>query len=181
MDSLNINKCPQLMLGCRWYAPSLTRSVNTQLALCEARGEALWWYWSAVGCDGRATCKWNRLTTLLLGDCWECVVLHWGSLGKACCSVKPDEAGEWVGPAGLAEARWSGRVSCSCRWLHCDFQSVPHEHTDCTVGNVRANRSEASSWLWRPLCMLFRPLLSWGEIPYVLLSGMPRTGRMSTH
>jgi hypothetical protein len=27
---------PQLILGCRWYAPLLTRSVNTQLALCGA-------------------------------------------------------------------------------------------------------------------------------------------------
>jgi hypothetical protein len=26
---------PQLILGCRWYALLLTRSVNTQLALCE--------------------------------------------------------------------------------------------------------------------------------------------------
>jgi hypothetical protein len=25
---------PQLILGCGWYAPLLTRSVNTQLALC---------------------------------------------------------------------------------------------------------------------------------------------------
>jgi hypothetical protein len=28
----------QLMFGCRWYALLLTRSVNTQLALCGALG-----------------------------------------------------------------------------------------------------------------------------------------------
>jgi hypothetical protein len=27
---------PQLVLGCRWYALLLTRTVNTQLALCGA-------------------------------------------------------------------------------------------------------------------------------------------------
>jgi hypothetical protein len=32
---------PQLMLGCGWYAPLLTRSVNTRLGLCGARGGAL--------------------------------------------------------------------------------------------------------------------------------------------
>jgi hypothetical protein len=28
------------------------------------------------------------------------VALHWGSIDGACCSVKLDEAGEWVDPAG---------------------------------------------------------------------------------
>jgi hypothetical protein len=27
---------PQFMLGCGWYAPLLTRSVNTRLGLCGA-------------------------------------------------------------------------------------------------------------------------------------------------
>jgi hypothetical protein len=30
-----------LMFGCRWYALLSTRTVNTQLALCEASGGAL--------------------------------------------------------------------------------------------------------------------------------------------
>jgi hypothetical protein len=32
---------PQLILGCRWYAPLLTRSVNTRLALAELEVELL--------------------------------------------------------------------------------------------------------------------------------------------
>jgi hypothetical protein len=32
---------PQLILGCRWYALLLARSVNTQLALCGAGSGAL--------------------------------------------------------------------------------------------------------------------------------------------
>jgi hypothetical protein len=86
---------PTIKVHCRWYALLLTRSVNTQLALCEAWGGALWCYWSAVGCDGPATCSWSRLTALLLGDCWE-----W-----ACSSLRL----AWGGVL-FSEARWSQRV-----------------------------------------------------------------------
>jgi hypothetical protein len=37
-------------------------------------------YWSAVDCDGRATCSWSRLTALLLERLLGVLVLHWGSL-----------------------------------------------------------------------------------------------------
>jgi hypothetical protein len=53
----------QLILCCRWCALLLTRSVNTQLALCGAGSGAL----DVTGCGGRATCSWSRLTALLLG------------------------------------------------------------------------------------------------------------------
>jgi hypothetical protein len=111
---------------CRWYTSLLTRSVNTQLALCGAWSWASWCYWSAVGCGGsgrlvvevgwrccvgRATCGRSRLTALRWhGDLWSksadgaaletvrSVALHWGSLDGACCSVEPDEAGGLIWP-----------------------------------------------------------------------------------
>jgi hypothetical protein len=52
-------------------------------------------YWSAVDCDGRATCSWSRLTALLLGDCWEC----------ACSSLR---LARWS--VLFSGARWSRRV-----------------------------------------------------------------------
>jgi hypothetical protein len=60
--------------------------------------QSSWCYWSAVDCDGRATVVevgWRRCC---LKDWWECC----SSLGLArgaCCSVKNDEAREWVDPA----------------------------------------------------------------------------------
>jgi hypothetical protein len=177
---------PQLILGCWWYAPLLTRSVNTQLALCEAWGGALDVTGRrlvamvgrlAVGVGWQRCCFETAGNVLFFTEDrlvrravqWspmkpesELVRLGW---------LKPDEAGEWAGPAGF---HLKSLPTCSSRWLHCDFQSVPHEHADCTAGNVRANRSEASSWLRRPLCVLLRPSVTWGEIPYVLLSGPPR-------
>jgi hypothetical protein len=86
---------PQLMFGCRWYALLFTCSVNTQFALREAP----WCYWSAVGCDGRATCSWSQLTALLLGDCWECAcsslrLVSWDMLSsEAQSSRRVDLAG----------------------------------------------------------------------------------------
>jgi hypothetical protein len=81
---------PHLILGCRWYALLLALFVNTQLALCGA----LWCYWLAVGCDGRATVVkvgWRRYC---LEDCWECC----SSLGLARWGVL------------FSEARWNQRV-----------------------------------------------------------------------
>jgi hypothetical protein len=114
-------------------------SVNTQLALCWAP----WCYWSAVDCDGRATCNWSGWRRCCLEDCWEC-----------CSSLRLARSG-----VRFSEARWSQRVSwsgwfplkssltSSCCWLNCDLQNVPREHAKCTPGNVRANQSEASCWL----------------------------------
>jgi hypothetical protein len=89
-----VGVAPQLMLGCGWYAPLLTHSVNTQLALYEVWDGAPWCYWSVVGCDRRATCSWSRLTALLLGDCCQC----------ACSSLRL----AWWGVL-FSEARWSRR------------------------------------------------------------------------
>jgi hypothetical protein len=83
---------PQSKFGCRWYALLLTRSVNTQLALCGAWGGALWCYWSAADCDGRATVAevgWRRCC---LEDCWECC----SSLRLARWGVQFSEARELI-------------------------------------------------------------------------------------
>jgi hypothetical protein len=140
-----------------WHA------LYTQLALCEARGEALWCYWSAVAGLLVVGVGWPRC-------CWECVALQWGSLGEACYSVKP---------------LWSRRVSssgwiplkssptCSCWWLRYGLQNVPRKHANCTAGMCVANRSWTSSWLRRLSRLFLRPL-SGGEIPYVLLNEPPR-------
>jgi hypothetical protein len=57
-------------------------------------------YWSAVDCDGRATVVevgWRRCC---LEDCWECCSSP--RLARCTyCSVRPDEAREWVDPAGF--------------------------------------------------------------------------------
>jgi hypothetical protein len=53
-------------------------------------------YWSAVGRDGRETVVvvgWRRCCLETAGSV---LAVHWGSLGEACCSVKPDEAGELI-------------------------------------------------------------------------------------
>jgi hypothetical protein len=72
----------------------LTRSVNTQVALCEACGEAL----DVTGrlfiaTAGRLVVEvgWRHCCLETAGSV---LALYWGSLGEACCSVKPDEAGE---------------------------------------------------------------------------------------
>jgi hypothetical protein len=114
-------------------------------------------YWSAVDCDGQATVVevgWRRCC---LENCWECAC---SSLGLARWGVLFNEA--W----------WSRRVSwsgwfplkslptCSCHWLHCDFQYVPREHVNCTAGNVGADLSESSSWLTSYCCGRF-PHIYW--------------------
>jgi hypothetical protein len=130
---------PTINIRCRWYALLLTRSVNTQLALCGAWSGAPWCYWSVVDCDDRATCSWSRLTALLVGRLLG-VLLFTGasSMGRAVewSPIKPEG---WSGWFTLKSS-----PTCHCRWLHCDLQNVPREHTNCTAGTVRANRSEAS-------------------------------------
>jgi hypothetical protein len=95
-------------------------------------------YWSAVGCDGWATCRWSQLTALLLGR------LLGLFLSTGARSMR--RAGQWS-----QRASWSGwlprksSLTCSYRWLHCDLQNVPHEHANCTAGTVHVNWSEAPS------------------------------------
>jgi hypothetical protein len=114
----------QLILGCRWYALLLTRSVNTQLALRGAWSGASECYWSAVGCGGsgrlvvevgwrrcggRATCR-SRLMALrgrLLG------VLLFTEARSIGCAV------QW---SPMKPESWSSRFppksssTCSYRW-----------------------------------------------------------------
>jgi hypothetical protein len=101
----------------------LTRSVNTQLALCGAWSEAPWCYWSVVDCDGWATCSWSRLTALLLG-----VLLFTGvrSMGRA-VQWSPMKTESWSGWFPLKSL-----PTCPCRWLHCDLQNVPREQANST-------------------------------------------------
>jgi hypothetical protein len=82
-----------------------------------------WCSWSAVDCDGRATCSWNRLTALLLERLLGVLLFTFG----------------WF--------PLKSSPTCSYRWLNCDLQNVPHEYAKCTAGTVRVNWSEASSWL----------------------------------
>jgi hypothetical protein len=152
----NVGVSPQLILGCRWYALLLARSVNTQLALCRAWGGALC-YWSAVGCDSRETFSWSRLTAMLL---WRLlgVLLFTGarSMRRAAVhwrSMKPES---WSGWFPLKSS-----PTCSYRWLHCYLQNV---HANCTAGKVCANWSESSSWL------------DWTELtPFISLTALRRT------
>jgi hypothetical protein len=74
-------------------------------------------------CDGRATCR-SRLTALRWpGDLGSksadgvaletagSVVLHWGSLDGACCSVEPDKAGGLIWPVPSKVV-----ADLPCRW-----------------------------------------------------------------
>jgi hypothetical protein len=90
----------QLMFDCRWYARLLTRTVDTPLALCEAWG-------GAVDVTGRLLIAMARRLIVevrrrrcCLETAGSVLALHWGSLGQACCSVKPDEVREliWLVP-----------------------------------------------------------------------------------
>jgi hypothetical protein len=83
------------VLLARWGVSFMHTAVG--VTTCIMRSS--WCYWSADGCDVRATCSWSRLTSLLLGrrlvvevgwrrccleDCWECCsslrLARWGVL-----------------------------------------------------------------------------------------------------
>jgi hypothetical protein len=112
---------------CRRYALLLTRSVNTQLALCGAP----WCYWSVVDCDGRATVVevgWRR--------CCLGVLLFTGarSMGRA-VQWSPMEPVSWSGSFPL-------KHSPTC------LQNVPREHAKCTAGTyVPTGPSHVGYWL----------------------------------
>jgi hypothetical protein len=107
----------QLILCCRWYALLLARTVSTQLALCEAldvTGRRLFAMSGrlAVEVGWRCCC---------LKDCWECLLFTDArSMGRDVqwSPMKPDS---WFGWFPLKSS-----PTCSCRWLHCDLQNVPH-------------------------------------------------------
>jgi hypothetical protein len=94
-------------------------------------------YWSAVDCDGRATCSWSRLTALLVGRLLGTFLFTEArSMGGGGYSVKSDEARDWVDPAGShlnQRVSWSGwfplksSPTCYSRWLHWNLQNVPPE------------------------------------------------------
>jgi hypothetical protein len=91
---------PQLIIGCRWYALLLTRTVITQLALCEIWGGAL-----AV------------VSRRLIAVAWRLLVeVGW----RRCCSVRLLECccllrlARWG--VQFSEDRWSQGVSWS-GWL----------------------------------------------------------------
>jgi hypothetical protein len=98
-----------------------------------------WCYWSAVDCDGRATCSWSRLTALLLGRLLGVLLFTEArSMGLAVqwSPMKPESWSGWF--------QLKSSPTCSCRCLHCELQNVPREHTNCTARNIHANRWEAS-------------------------------------
>jgi hypothetical protein len=115
---------PQFILGCRRYAPLLTRSVNTRLALGGAWSGASWCYWSAVGCggsgrlavevgwrrcDGRATCGQSRLTALRWpGDLWPKSADGAAMAGRLVVEVgwRRCDRDYWVCCSALRLARW---------------------------------------------------------------------------
>jgi hypothetical protein len=141
---------PQLMFVCRWYALLLARSVNTQLALCEA--------WSgALDVTGRLLMRWpgdcssSRLMALLLGTLLGMLLFTEArSMGRA-VQWSPMKPESWSGWFWLKSS-----PTCSYCWLLWHLQNVPREHAICTAGTVRANRSEASSLLagWTELRLL---------------------------
>jgi hypothetical protein len=118
------------MIGCRWYALLLTRSVNTYTTcIMRSLRQSSCCYWSAVDFSGRATVVevgWRRCC---LEDCWKC-----------CSSPRLFRR-----DVLFSEARWSQRVSwsswfplkslqtCFYRWLHCELQNVPCEYANCTL------------------------------------------------
>jgi hypothetical protein len=113
---------PQLILGCRWYALLLTRFVHTQLALCDAWGGAPCCYWSAVGCDGRATVVevgWRRCD------------------GRATCTWSRLMAMRWLGDLYLKSAdgaAMAGRLVLEVGWRRCDGRAT------CTSSRLTALR-----------------------------------------
>jgi hypothetical protein len=144
------------MFDCRWYARSLTRTLNTPLALCKAWGGAL----DVTGrlliaMAGRLAVEvgWQRCCSK---DCWEFFPFTGArSMGRAVqwSPMKPESWSGWF-PLKFSS-------TCSCRWLRCDLQNVPREHQNCTARTQRANSSESSSWLKSLLRISL--LMSWGE------------------
>jgi hypothetical protein len=131
----------QLILGCRWYALLLTRSVNTQFTLCGALGVTGWLRWPGE-------CSWSRLTALLLGRLLGVLFL---TEAGACCSVKPDEARELI---RLVPTKVFADL------LLLLFTLRLTERATRTAGIVSVNRPEASSLLadWTELRRLLNCL-----------------------
>jgi hypothetical protein len=92
-------------------------------------------YWSAVDCDGWATCGWSRLPALLLRRLLGVLFFTEARFMGRAVQWSPMKPERWSGWFPLKSS-----PTCSCRWLHCDLQNVPRKHANCTDGNVRVNR-----------------------------------------
>jgi hypothetical protein len=172
---------PQLMLGCGWYAPLLTRSVNTRLGLCGAWGGAL---------DVGAV---SPLVAEAVGDLWLMsadgaamagrVVVEVG--WRRCCletaevrllftearlvrravqwrPMKPESWSSWF----LLKSLPTG--SCRC----CGLQNVPREHAGCACYSKRGQDFHvyiAFTYVTAGLFGLYKHALH--ELNYVLLYG----------
>jgi hypothetical protein len=98
-------------------------------------------YWSAVHCNGRATCSWSRLTAFMLGSLQEVLLFTEARSMERAGQRSPMKPESWSGWFPLKSS-----PTCSYRWSHCDLQNVPREDANCTAGTVLANWREAS-WL----------------------------------
>jgi hypothetical protein len=76
-------------------------------------------YWSAVDCDGRATCIWNWLTALLLERLLGVLLFTEARSMKRAVQWNPMNSESWSGWFPLKSS-----PTCSCCWLHCDLQNV---------------------------------------------------------
>jgi hypothetical protein len=135
IDSLNLGPCcmyhykkPQMVctfiaMHCK-YTTCIMRSLRWS-SCC---------YWLAVDCGGWVTCRWSRLMALLLGRMLGVLLFT-----EACCSVKPDEAREWVDLAGShLSIHWPAPIAgYIVIYRTC--------HANCTDRTVHANWS-MSSW-----------------------------------
>jgi hypothetical protein len=113
----------KLIPVCRWHAPLLARSANTQLVLCGA--------WSgSIDVTGRLLIPMAGRLVVEVGwrrccfkDCWECLLFTGArSMGRTVqwIPVKPES---WSGCFPIKSS-----PTCYCRWLHCGLQNVPCEH-----------------------------------------------------
>jgi hypothetical protein len=121
-------------------------------------------YWSAVDCDGRATCSWSRLTALLLRRLLGVLLFTEARLmGRAVqwSPMKPES--ELIRLVPLKSS-----PTCSYRWLHCEFQNVPCEHANCTAWLQLADWFKSSSWLESKL------LYDWQSVSHYVLASSTR-------
>jgi hypothetical protein len=108
------------------YTTCIVRSLRRSSCCC----------WSAVDCDRRATVVevgWRRCC---LEDCRECLLFTGArSMGRA-VQWSPMKPEAWSGCFPLKSS-----LTCSYRWLHCNFQNVPRKHSHCTARTQLVNWS----------------------------------------
>jgi hypothetical protein len=145
--------CSQEPIGGGWGFP-LTINVRMQMVctfidtLCKYTTRIMWstrYYWSAVGCGGRATCSWSRLTVLLLGRLLGVLLFTEAcSMGRA-VQWSPMKPESWSGWFPLKSS-----PTCSCRWLHCDLQNVPCDLNVLTDPRQFGNSLTELNWTVSP-------------------------------